>query len=824
MSTSDSPTPSALEGIRVLDLTTRLGEGAGRVFADLGAEVIKIEPPGGCEARFTPPFDEDLPGDPNGSLFWRVWGLGKRSIVLDLESPDDRGRFIELVRTADVLLESFAPGTLAGWGLGSEALCRENPQLVYVSLTPFGQSVPDAASPATDLILSAAGGLLGMMGDKDRPPIPVGFGETSMHGALQAAADAILALYERNRSGRGQHLDTSMQAAVVWALLFVTGYAAFDRDPPTFGDDRSEAGRRPLEIMPGLPNPVVAPCKDGHVVMTLVLGAQGNHGFGQAMKWAEEAGVLDSDLCGREWSSWLDDLPAGRLSVEDAARGLGQLLDFLSSQTKSQIQEQAVARKMLIAPAYTAADLYADPQLASRDFWQDVQGLRYAGPFAQLSRTPIRYRAAAPELAADQELLDSLARRPRVLVRESGRERRPIFEGLKVADLGWIAAGPLITKDLANLGATVVSVESESRLDTLRFIPPWKDDIPHVDGGHPFANMNQSKYGIACNHAVPESKLVLERILAWADVVVENFTPGTAERLGFGWEQVRARRPDALMLSTCMRGQTGPEATHTGFGIQGAALAGYVACTGWPDRPPQPPWGAYTDFISPRYALAALGAALLHRDRTGEGQYIDVSQVEASIHSIEPMLLDYQVNGRTLERPGLTCARACPHCVLATRGTERYLAIAVETPAQWQGLREVVPGVRALGDGLDALAERTARRWEIEDELRRWAAQEPAPAAAQRLRDAGVPAYVVLRASDLHADPQLAARGFFVELDHPHIGRSRFDGAVTLFSETPMRPTHAGPTLGQHTWEALRDVLGFDEDEIANLAAAQALT
>ncbi len=824
MSPSDSQAPAALEGIRVLDLTTRLGEGAGRVFADLGAEVIKIEPPGGCDARFTPPYEEGREGDPEGSLFWRAWGLGKRSVVLDLESAEERVRFVELVRTADVLIESFAPGTLDGLGLGSDALCRENPQLVHVSVTPFGESVPDAASEATDLILAAAGGLLAMMGDKDRPPIPLGFGETSMHGAVQAAADAILALYERNRSGKGQHLDTSMQAAVVWALLFVTGYAAFGKDPPGFGDDRGEAGRRPLEIMPGLRNPVIEPCKDGHVVMTLVLGAQGNHGFGEAMKWTEEAGALDVDLAGRDWSTWLEDLPAGKLSVEDAARGLGQMLEFLSTQTKAQIQEQSVARKMLIAPAYTAGDLYGDPQLGARDFWQDVDGTLHPGSFALLSRTPIRYRAPAPTLGSDQQLLDSLERRPQVVVREPGGERRSIFEGLHVADLGWIAAGPLITKDLANLGATVVSLESESRVDTLRFIPPWKDDVPHVDGGHPFANMNQSKYGIACNHAVPESAIVVERILEWADVVVENFTPGTAERMGFGWEQVRARRPDAVMLSTCMRGQTGPEAKHTGFGIQGGALAGFIACTGWPDRAPQPPWGAYTDFIAPRYGMAALGAALLHRDRTGEGQHIDVSQIEASIHMLEPMLLDYHVNGRSMERPGLLSERACPHGTFATQGNERYLAIAIETAAQWQGLRDVVGGVRALGADLDSLSARTARRDEIDGVLRSWAAEQDGAQAAQQLRAAGVPAYVVLRASDLRSDPQLVARDFFVDLDHAHIGRACFDGAVTIFSQTPMRPTHAGPTLGQHTWEALRDVLGFDEDEITNLAAAGVLS
>ena len=571
----DPPLPP-LHGIRVLDLTSAAAETAGRLLADLGAEVVKIEPPGGCEARHTPPFAGDRRDDPEASLFWRAFGAGKRSVVLDTTQPGDRERLVALARGADVWLESSAPGELDALGLGAGAMRAANPALVYVSITPYGQHAPDAATPATDLTLAAAGGLLAMMGDKDRPPVPVGFPETTQHGAIQAAADAVLALYERSRSGEGQHLDTSTQAAVVWMLMFVTGFAAFGQDPPTFGDDRGEAGRRTLEIVPGLRNPVIEPCKDGHVAMTLVLGAQGNHGFGAAMRWAAENDALDADLTDRDWSTWLEDIPAGRLAVEDASRGLEQMLAFLRTRTKAEIQAEAVARKMLIAPAYTASDLLADPQLAARGFWQEVDGCLHPGPFARLSRTPIRPPTPAPRLGADQALLESPPQSPRVTPRPSGRPRGGIFEGLRVADLGWIAAGPLITKELANHGATVISLESETRVDTLRFIPPWKDGVPHVDGGYPYANMNQSKLGVACNYAVPESRAVIERLIDWADVVVENYTPGTAERLGFGWEQVRARRPDAVMLSTCMRGQTGPEARHTGFGLHGAALGGFV--------------------------------------------------------------------------------------------------------------------------------------------------------------------------------------------------------------------------------------------------------
>ena len=229
--------------------------------------------------------------------------------------------------------------------------------------------------------------------------------------------------------GGGGHIINTASMAGLLAPGLVAGYAASGQDPPTFGDDRGEAAKHPLEIRPGLRNPVIEPCKDGHVAMTFVLGAQGNHGFGQAMRWAAEEEALDADLRERDWSTWLDDLANESLSVDDAIRGLGQLLDLLKTKTKAEIQAEAVARKMLIAPAYTPADLYADPQLAARDYWVDVAGLRHPGPFAKLSRTPTRVRGAAaslgqhtdeilPELGIEVVWLDRLGRHqfgPKVL-------------------------------------------------------------------------------------------------------------------------------------------------------------------------------------------------------------------------------------------------------------------------------------------------------------------------------------------------------------------------------------------------------------------------
>ena len=220
-----------LTGIRVLDLATGYCEITGRLLADVGAEVIKIEPPGGHPSRRMPPFVDGREGELDGSLHWAAYGIGKRSVVLDLDGEADRERLRELARGADVLVESMEPGALAAMGLGYEDLSALNPALVYASISPFGQTGPHAHRPATDLTLQAAGGLVSMQGDPDRPPIPVGFPQAGLHAGVQAAADVVVALNERDDSGLGQHLDTSMQACVVWTLLSSTRSRAASATP-----------------------------------------------------------------------------------------------------------------------------------------------------------------------------------------------------------------------------------------------------------------------------------------------------------------------------------------------------------------------------------------------------------------------------------------------------------------------------------------------------------------------------------------------------------------------------------------------------------------
>ena len=811
-----------LRGFRVLDLATRRAEYAGRVFADLGAEVIKVEPPSGAEARHMPPFDE-RDGSDGVSLYWAAAALGKKSCVIDLESEAGRDDLRRLAETADVFIESFDPGALGAVGLGYDDLRTLNPTLVFVSVTPYGQDGPDAHSPASDLTLQAAGGLLSLQGDPDRPPVPVGYPQAGFHAGVQAAADAILALYERARSGRGQHLDVSMQAGVVWTLMNATGYPPNEHaDPPAASDERSA----PLpELLPGVPRPpALWQGAEGPFTCAAALGAMGARTLDLLSRWAEEEGARPADLEGISLLNWAVDVSSGALAPARLAAAYEALYAFLATKTNDELMERATRDSLLLSPIFRIDEVVKDPQLAAREYWREIGGRKHPGPFAHPRQRPLTLDQPAPALGADQSFATA-PQRDRHLVGHDRRPKKGIFEGLKVADFAWVGAGPLVTRALADHGATVVHVETASRPDVLRLFPPFKDGQPGVDNAQFMANFNSSKLGIAVDLSTDDGRKVARRLVDWADVVMESFTPGVLAKYGLDYDTISKDRPELVMMSSCLRGQTGPQNTYTGFGGQGAALAGIHGITGWPDRDPAGPWGAYTDFIAPRYSLAALAAALVNRESTGEGQYIDLSQVEAGIHFIEPLFLDYTVNGRLAGPQGMASPTAAPNGVYATQGTERYVAISVETPAQWEALTALVPGLGAFaGEEFSALERRRSVNGAIDSVIADWCRGHDAFELAGRLKEAGVPASAVLRPSDLYDDAQLAHRGFFVTLDHSFMGPTPYDGLVTHFSELPGKLRKAAPCLGEDTHSVLTELLGYTDDEVVALAGSGALS
>ncbi len=774
----------ALEGFRVLDFCDHRGEMAGRVLADLGAEVICIEPPGGIASRNRGPLTAD-----GRSLWWETFALGKKSVVVDPARDDDKLR--QLARTADVAIASAAPGEKSGPNLAE--LREINPVLVTASITPFGQNGPRSEEAAMDLTVEAAGGLVGLQGDTDRPPLPVGFPQASLHAGVQAAADILIALNARELTGRGQHLDVSTQSAVVWTLMNATGWpAVVGTNPPGFCDTRHLPRATVIE---GMRTPRLFDCKDGNATFGVHLPGVGERTMAGAIGWLEEAhpDLVDEELLTTDWTRWMSLVREGEISVDLYNKAYDAVAEAFTRTTKADLLVLAVERKLLIAPILTTSDLFEDEHLATRDFWTEVNGFTFAGPFAKLSATPIEYRSPAPGIGEHQHILDS-SRKSRSF---SPNGARRALDGLKVADFAWVGVGPIMSKALADHGADVIHIESSQRLDVLRTIGPFKDKLPGVNRSHFFSNFNTNKKSIDLNFKDPDDLAIAREIAEWADVLVESFVPGTMARYSLDYTSLKQTNPGLIMLSTCMRGQTGPHRSYGGFGNQGSALAGLFSLTGWPDRPPTGPWGAYTDFITPRFGVAAIAAALLHKRQTGQGQYIDVAQIEAGIHFMGALIPAYKATGLEVSSPGMSSLYASPHGVFVAHEENTYVAVAVETDEQWRALC----GLLKTGEpGWDETVRR-AHEDVIQQHIAEWVAGRTAGNAEAELLDHGIPAARVLWPSDLYEDPQLFHRTFFQKLDHPEMGPAFHDGHVTQFSDTPPNLETAGPTLGQHSDE-----------------------
>jgi benzylsuccinate CoA-transferase BbsF subunit len=377
--------------------------------------------------------------------------------------------------------------------------------------------------------------------------------------------------------------------------------------------------------------------------------------------------------------------------------------------------------------------------------------------------------------------------------------RHGLLDRIRVVDFSWHVTGPLTTKHLSDLGAEVIIVESRHR-------PGWRRT--------PLSGSNDqnctSKLSVTINTRDPRGLDLAKRLIARSDIMVENFAGGTIKRMGLGYESVREIKPDIIMLSTSMMGQTGPYSSHQGSGHRLTALAGFSQIFGWPDRPPG--WvGAYTDFIAPRYNIVAIMAALDYRRRTGKGQYLDMSQLEASLQFMSPLILDYGVNRRVATRMGNRSLGAAPHNVYRCLGEDRWCAISVFTDHEWQGLCQVV-GDPALAD--DARFGTLAARKQHEEELDRlingWTTTRPPEQVMNLLQAAGVPAGVAQTGEDLlDLDPQLRHRGTFAALEYPGIGRYRAQlGPHFQMSACKVEMTPA-PTMGQHNDYVFKGILGM---------------
>ncbi len=397
-----------------------------------------------------------------------------------------------------------------------------------------------------------------------------------------------------------------------------------------------------------------------------------------------------------------------------------------------------------------------------------------------------------------------------------------IFSGVRILEFGSGAAGPVATRYFTEQGADVIRVESAKRPDFLRIL--WlTPDSPHgLDGSPMFVLLNPDKRSVSLNLATPEGVALARRlVLEWADVVSENFAPGPMAKWGFDYESLHREKPELVMVSACLFGQTGPQRHYPGFGGQGSAISGFNHLTGWPDREAHGPAHTITDSLSPRYVALAIAAALLERRRTGRGRYVDLAQIEAAVYSLSEVVVRYSAGGEVVTRRGNHDEHAAPHAVYPCRGEDAWIAISVFDDAQWERLRA------ALGDPAWARdprfttpAGRLAHQDEIDAAIAAWTAARDPHETMRALQGAGVEAGAVQSQADLLEDPQLAHRGHWQEVEHVHLGAVPAERAGFRLSESPGGFERPGPNLGEHTRDVLGGILGLDDAEIERLADA----
>ena len=813
-----------LPGVRVLELGGQVSTAyCGKIFALMGAEVIKVEAPEGDAARRAGPFPGDLPHVEKSGLFLAL-NLNKYGITLDMALAKDRQRLRDLARTATVVIQDVPDGALAGSGLDDEALRQDNPGLILTSISPFGSWGPYRHFKASDLVLfhmsGQAPGMLGPVADGGaQPPIRAGGHQAEFVAGLAAATATLMALYRRRQTGSGCHVEISAFEAMVTQLISALANCAFDRPPPprVVPDNEDSEAAAPVVSVGG-----VLPCRDGYVAISPREDAQW-------ARWVELMGH----------PAWAEER---RFQTrEGRERHFRQLWELVGQWTRSHAKHDVARwgqeRRIPCFPVNTVRDLFNDAHLKDRRFFTDVEHpvagrLTYPGVPYRFSHLTLPLTARpAPRLGEHNARFlgesttmppvpgsagfqpansDPTGRMPAL----PGRRRYsqtpfqpsdslPLY-GVRVIDLSWIIAGPTAARFLAMMGAEVIKVGSDRRPD------------PSTRGA-PFQAYNQSKRSCALNIATPAGLDLAKQLIARSDVVIENFAAGVIERLGLGYDVLRAIKPDLIMVASSGTGHSGPDKDYVAYGSLLQYYTGWNSISGYPDGEPIK-GGLWADpWVGLELAMVT-AAALNHRAVTGEGQYVDYSMAEALTACLPEALLDFQMNARERQPMGNADDVYAPHNVYRCQGPDRWIAIAVRHDAEWQALCGVIgrPDL-AVAPGLDTAAGRRAHQDDIDAAVTAWTKGQDDYEAMHRLQQAGVPAGPFLEPSRLFHDPHLRQGGYFARLqtrdgawrDLPGIGW-RFDGG-------PAPYVAPAPVLGQDNDTIYRDLLGLSGAEIARL-------
>lgn len=805
-----------LEPYRVLDFTDERGEIGPMLMGDLGADVIRVEPPGGSGARTTQPLLADADPETLASLPFLAFNRNKRSLELNPSDAADRTALEALIERSHFIFEPWPDSPLARYGIDFEAARRLNPRIIYVRMSPWGDDGPYADYLGNDLVLAAMGGPVALQGSEDRAPVRLSVPQVWRHAGVEAAAGAMVAHHRMLRTGVAQYVDLSAQSVMTWTMLNAMDAHAIQGADFERGSGLV-TGRVRIEM--------IHPCADGHVLALpnskVLLGC---------MSRMVEEGIVDASFAGTvDWAEYDLNTRDPDYGPFNVFGGIELCRAFFRNHTKLELFEYGLAHGFTIAPINDLDELLQMEHLSFREYWQSItlpngQNVKAPGLWGKSHQNLMSLRRPAPQPGEHSEEIRAELKKPVASFSYPEPDAALPFAGITVADFSWVGVGPISAKYLADHGARVIRIESETRPDVLRGGAPFKDGVPGLDRSQFFGDFNTSKQSLTLNMKTPEAIEIAREVIKRSDVMIESFAAGAIHRLGLNYDAVKKINPGLIKISTCLMGQTGPAAAMAGYGYHAGAIAGFYEVTGWPDLAPTGPWVAYTDTIAPRFISLLLAAALDHRRRTGEGCYVDVAQIETALHFLGPELLDLQTSGFAASRNGNRARFAAPQGCYRTAGDDNWCAIAVDTDQQWQSLCEVMGRADLREDAsLADCAGRLAAQDAIDEAINAWTADQEATAVMRRLQAAGVPAGVVQRSSELLKDPQYAHRNFYHYFDHPVMGHIPYAGHPYRISNYDNGPRGPAPTLGQHSFEVLSEFLGFDDEQIAEAYARGAV-
>ena len=742
-------------GLHVVEIATEIsGPYAAKLFVDLGAEVTKIEPPDGDPLRRWGPFPQDGPG--RGGLF-EYLNAGKRGATLDFVQPDDMAALRELIAEAHVLIENFPPGTLAGWGLDLDTLQRISPNLVLLSISAFGQGGPWRDRPASPLTVQAASGWISTR-DPERPPVQAGARIAEYIAAAYGALGALTAL-RLPPEGKVRQVDVSELESLLSTLPY-----------PMLMAQRMQSLGLPTDRR-SAPMLGVMRAADGWVGINCLTGQH----------WLDVCAMLDLPEYGEHQIAIM-------LGGPERAEFFAKAEPKLAERTVAEIVELSQAMRIPAAPVNDGATVLDCPQYAERGFFVEHNGFRRPGAPFRFSKTPVAQPCSAPTLGTRPTpwitRAESLCP---VEVPDGGLP----FSALRVLDLTTFWAGAYLTCYLGAFGADIVKVESMQRPDGLRYsgaFPSEGDDWYERSALWQATNLN--KRDLTLDLTSRRGLEIARELAAHADVVVENFSPRVVEQFGLDYDSLVSLKRDVIVVRMPGFGLQGPWRNYVGWALNIEQTSGMSAATGYPDGPPCNLQGP-ADPVVGVHAAVALLAALEHRSRTGEGQLVEIAQIEVAACLAAEPVIEYSMNGVVRPREG-NRRRGYLQGVYPTSVEDCWVALAVRD----EGLID--------HDVFDQL-------------VASWTRTQPPEAIVETLRAQGIPAEQLVASDQMYEIEQLGARRFYEEFEHPITGVRRYPGWPFRITPGPARHHRtAPPTLGQHNDEILRG-LGLSGDELAEL-------